>query len=232
MNKITSEKLVEHLYYRKLPQVYRDSDKELTTYPLKRYLTALFEGGFKLALEDTNNFLDLVNPEKCPEQYLPIMCQSFGLEYCEDIPVFVQRKLLMNIGELNKRRGTYSCVTYLVRTLTSLDCELHYSRLENGERQLQITLFARTYEALKNMSTDIKIVENYVRYFIPYYIVPIIIDSRIEVQHIDLLRLRANALSVKNEYELLPAGVDLSVNLRQTKYVSNAVCEGKEYTIK
>lgn len=202
--KLTSEKLVEHLYYNKLPQVYRDMDKELVTYPLKRYLTALFEGGVDLSLEDINGLINLIDPEKCPEKYFPLLCECFGLEYCEDIPISVQRKLLMNIGELNKRRGTHACVEYLVRYLTNLDSEQHYSRLDNNQRQLQITLFARSIDALKNMSVSIKIIENYVRNFIPYYIVPIIIDSRVATQNINSLRTRGMTIYENAVYTLKP----------------------------
>lgn len=202
--RLTSNQLVDHLYYNKLPQVYRDEDKALKTLPLYRYLTALSEGGFTDALDEATNILDLVDPEKCPEKCLPVFFKCFGLEYCEDIPVSVQRKLLMNVGEINKRRGTHACVEYLVRVLTNLDSEQQYTRLANRERQLWVTLFARDLSALRNMSASIKIVENYIRWFIPYYIVPIIIDSRLATQHVDSVRSRACTVYANLEYEIKP----------------------------
>ena len=97
---INSEQLLNHLYYKKLPQVYRDMDKMLKTYPLKRYLSSLVDGGYAEVLKNAEGILDLVDPEKCPSEFLPYLCESFGLEYFEDMDDTYQRRFLMNIGEI------------------------------------------------------------------------------------------------------------------------------------
>ena len=125
---MTSSEISDYLYYRKLPQVYRDMDRLQPNYPLKRYLTSLVEGGFTDIITSSNDFLSLVDPERCPEEFLPYLCYSFGLEYFEDIDALYQRRLLSNIGELIRRRGTYSGVRFLIRSLTGLECQLSYSR--------------------------------------------------------------------------------------------------------
>lgn len=173
---LKKEDLLNHLYYKKLPQVYRDFDLSINqNKPLYRYLQALIEGGYGEMLEDTNNFLKLVDPEKCPEEFLPTFMECFGLEYFPDIAPQYQRKFLANIGGLIQRRGLYAGVRFLVRTLTGLDVDLEYLRGEyNGQqgRHLIVTILAKSIPDLRNMGTNIFVVERYLQTQIPYYIYP------------------------------------------------------------
>ena len=54
---ITNDKLLDYLYEKKLPQVYRTMDSGLRTRPFYRYLQALLEGGYGEQLKDINRFL-------------------------------------------------------------------------------------------------------------------------------------------------------------------------------
>lgn len=203
---LTSNSLVDHLYYNKLPQVYRDMDSSLITKPLYRYLKALSDGGFLEALQGINGLLDLVDPEKCPEEFLAYLCESFGLEYFEDISPVYQRRFLLNVGEIIRRRGTYSCVKFMARVLTNMDVELQYLRGEYNEqegRHLIITLLADTLEQILNMDTSIKVIERYIGTQIPYYIYPHV-TSRVKTQVVQSKVYRVNVLSSTLSYNLLP----------------------------
>lgn len=202
---ITQEQLLTHLYYNKLPQVYREADRALKTYPLKRYLSALVDGGYAELLTDINGIMDLIDPQKCPEEFLPYLCESFGLEYFEDIAPQYQRRFLSNIGEIIKRRGTYSCVRFLTRVLTGLNVELEYIRGEhdgvNG-RHLIVTLLSETVEQLLNIDTSMAVVERYLKTQIPYYIAPSI-TSRIVTQQVECPVFIAGAVTIYKSYDLV-----------------------------
>lgn len=203
--KITSEELLNHLYYKKLPQVYRNMDIPLKL-PFKRYLSALIDGGFISAVEDIENVMTLIDPEKCPSEFLPYLCESFGLEYFEDIDDSYQRKFLMNIGEITLRRGTYSCVRYLVKALTGLDVNLQYIRGEyngQGGRHLIVTLLADTIEEANNIDNSVKVVERYIATQLPYYIYPQIL-STIKTTILTAKTYRGNVITSCISYDLRP----------------------------
>ena len=174
---LTSKSLLDLLYFRKLPQIYRDEDKKLG-YPLKRYLESLIDGGFCGSIEDIEGLLLLTDPENIPEKFFPYLYESFGLEYFPDIDVSYQRKVLLNIGELIKRRGTFSSVQFLIKVLTGLEAELSYK-----DRELKITLLAKTLSQVDNIETSMFIIGNFIQTQIPYFVTPVII-SRIDSQTI------------------------------------------------
>ena len=162
----TPEKLLDLLYNRKLPQIYREEDSKIGL-PLKRYLESLVEGGYKGAVEDIEGILTLFDPQHIPESLFPFLCESFGLEYFPDIDLTYQRKFLLNLGELIKRRGTFSSVHYMIRALTGLESEL--SREGNT---LNIVLLVRSVEQRNGIDISMAIVRNYIQTQIPYYITP------------------------------------------------------------
>lgn len=172
---ITPSELLNLLYIKKLPQVYREEDGKIGL-PLHRYLQSLVEGGYKGAIEDIEKTLTMFDPKAIPESLFPFLCESFGLEYFPDIDVTYQRKFVMNLGELVRRRGTFSSVHYMIRALTGLESEL--SREGNT---LKIVLLAENLEQMRNIEISMTIIGNYIQSQIPYYIVPEI-SSRISVQ--------------------------------------------------
>ena len=171
---ITPNSLTEFLY-KKLPHIYQEEDTKLKQ-PFKRYLESLVDGGYAESLKDIEGNLLLTDPSLIPEEFFPYLCESFGLEYFPDIDIKYQRRFLLNIGELNKRRGTFSSVHFLIRALTGLESDLSV----NGNT-LKIVLLAKTMEQIDNIEPSRIVIGNYISTQIPYYITPEIL-SRVAVQ--------------------------------------------------
>ena len=174
---VTSKSMLDLLYYKKLPQIYRDEDRKLG-YPLKRYLESLIEGGFYGSIEDIKGLMLLIDPETIPEEFFPYLYESFGLEYFPDIDVSYQRKFLLNMGELVRRRGTFSSVQFLIKVLTGLEAELSFK-----DNELSIVLLARTIEQIDDIEISMFVIGNFIKTQIPYYVTPVI-SSRIASQTI------------------------------------------------
>ena len=191
----TPNKLLNLLYGKKLPQIYRDEDEKIGL-PLRRYLESLVEGGYKGAIEDIEKVLTLFDPMAIPDSLFPFLCQSFGLEYFPDIEVKYQRKFLYNLGELIKRRGTFSSVHFLIRSLTGLESELSM----NGNT-LNIILLAYDLGQVATIETSRTVISNYVRTQLPYYITPHI-TYRVSNQTIPSRSYSLSALSITKRYEL------------------------------
>lgn len=196
---ITSKSLLDLLYYKKLPQIYRDEDKKLE-YPLKRYLESLIDGGFCGSIEDIEGVMLLIDPETIPEKFFPYLYESFGLEYFPDIDVSYHRKFLMNIGELIKRRGTFSCVQFLIKVLTGLEAELSF---EDGN--LNIVLLAKTIGQVDNIETSMHIIGNFIKTQIPYFVTPVI-TSRIDSQTIPSKSYSHSAVGTYKFYSISTGG--------------------------
>ena len=199
----TSEDLLHYAYYRCLPEVYRAADAEIGS-PLYRYLSSIILGGMELSLTDINNLLKIVDPEKCPDEFFPVLYNSFGLEYYPDIDIKYHRKFLMNYGELKKRKGTYSCINFLVRVLTSMEAKQRYLRGEyNGVtgRHLIVTLQAATLEDLAHIDTSMLVVQQFIGSFVPYYIIPHI-EGAVATQTLILKIYRSSVMSSYKRYIL------------------------------
>ena len=194
MREMTS-RLSNLLYYKKLPQIYREEDSKIE-YPLKRYLEALIEGGFDSAIKDIEGLMLIIDPKNTPESIFPFLCESFGLEYFPDIDITYQRKFLLNIGELIKRRGTFSSVHFLIKVLTGLESEL-----ELEDTTLTITLLARSVEEISLIEPSIRVIENYIKTQIPYYITPVIL-SRVDSQIINSKSYAHGALTSRKTYTI------------------------------
>lgn len=190
------------LYERNLPKVYREYDKPKL--PLKRYLSSLNSGGYNIELKDINETLNYIDPEKCPDEYFPFLLESFGLTFYPDIDLKYQRRIVANIGGLNKRRGTYACVRFLAKILSGMECDLEYFRgeyLGQEGRFLVVTLLAMTTEDISNMSTSAFVMSRYIKEYIPYYIY-VIVRAVIATQSIRLPILRASAYTQHNWNDL------------------------------
>lgn len=192
---VTSQSLLDYLYDRKLPQIYRDEDRKIG-YPLKRYLKSLIEGGFSGSIEDIKGVMFLIDPETIPEKFFPYLCESFGLTYFPDIDVSYQRRFLANVGELNKRRGTFSSVHFLIRVLTGLDSRLSY---RNGT--LIVSIRAKSLEQVENIETSLEVIGNYVKTQIPYFVDTLLIP-RIETQVIPSKSYSHSVVGVHKSYTI------------------------------
>lgn len=69
--------LAEYLYNR-LPRVYRSTDDEEI---LKRFIDVFVEGGYNPLLEEASKIMDLLDVDKCPSRFLPLLCKMYGYEY-------------------------------------------------------------------------------------------------------------------------------------------------------
>jgi phage tail-like protein len=150
-------------FYEKLPVVYREQDNmQLIPNPLKRFLSAIVEGGFTPVLQNVLDINNLIDVEKCPTKYLPLLCQNYGVEYSPDIEESYQRKFLDNFGELNKRKGTKSCLEYLARELAGPNYGVVIEDSGNVVR-----LYLTTYGDDSKLNTKQTVIEKYVSQYLP-----------------------------------------------------------------
>ncbi len=179
----------DYIYYKKMPEVYRTFDEPLGK-PLYRYLQSLLEGGYaELIYNNTrgergiDNLLSMLDPQTCPEEFLPYYCKSMGIEWFQDLiieregidPYYFIRTFLCNVGEIYKRRGTESLVKYIAKVLTSMDVKLKYQRVFNErrktlERNLWVEVQALTQEEIENIGLNSEVVKRYIDTQIPYYL--------------------------------------------------------------
>lgn len=194
--------------YNKLPAVYREEDEKLGK-PLYRYLESLCAGGFEKVIEDSNNFLNLIDPEKCPEEFFQYLYGSFGLTYFNDIPMEYHRKFLRNIGELIKRRGTKTAIKYLVSTLTGFEVDLFYERQYNEEkgrtdRVLNIVYYVNTLEDLNSVEFSSNVIEQFVKSQLPFYITPSV-SAHVKIKsNIEARSYKSGAMSSYSDISVSP----------------------------
>ena len=172
-----SEQFGDYLYHR-LPKVYRDYDVAIDRrvktdsgeeikrfYTLQEYLYSFADGGFKPLLEDLEAIITLIDPMQCPEQFLPIMLQHFGLDFIEDIPVKFQRRLIQNIVTLYKKKGTIPAVAFLARELSGFDVTIEET--ERGDVEFALVKL----NAYENEDAELllaqEIVQRYIHLFLP-----------------------------------------------------------------
>lgn len=172
-----SEQFGDYLYHR-LPKVYRDYDVAIDRrvktdsgeeikrfYTLQEYLYSFADGGFKPLLEDLEAIITLIDPMQCPEQFLPIMLQHFGLDFIEDIPVKFQRRLIQNIVTLYKKKGTIPAVAFLARELSGFDVTIEET--ERGDVEFALVKL----NAYENEDAELllaqEVVQRYIHLFLP-----------------------------------------------------------------
>lgn len=182
--------LTDFLYYKKLPKVYRDFDEPLGK-PLYRYLQSLIEGGYAELVSSqvegengVDNLLDLIDPQTCPDEFLPYYCKSMGIEWYPDLAIGVRgtyyiRTFLSNVGEVYKRRGTESVVKYIAKVLTEMDVKLSYKRFIDAggvttARVMWVELQADTPEKIEAVGVNAKVIKRFVDTQIPYYITSVV----------------------------------------------------------
>lgn len=132
--------------YNRLPQVYRTSDNEQI---LRRFIETFAEAGFDPLLQETMDIMNLLDVEKCPSEFLPLLCSLYGFEYTVEIPELFIRRLLKHIIELYKRKGTKSVVKFIARELTGFDSEIIENK-DFDEELIDITKWDIKFEHYRN----------------------------------------------------------------------------------
>ena len=189
----------DFIYYHKLPQVYRDYDMPITheedgqvrVYkPLYTYLQCLIEGGYADLVSNAvsgeygiDELFNLIDPQTCPSEFLPIYCKSMGIEWFQDLVVstsedvdsyYYMRTVLSNIGEVYKRRGTESVVKYIAKVLTSKDVKINYTRtITDGEtksRSLWVEIQVNSPEEVSQVKFNAEVIQRFINTQIPYYL--------------------------------------------------------------
>ena len=188
----------DFIYYHKLPQVYRDYDNivKLNDYsldnvilnrtrPLYRYLRSIIDGGYANLIYSAvsgsrgiDQLLELIDPQTCPSEFLPIYCESMGIEWFQDLvvshtegvdPYYYIRTFLSNVGEVYKRRGTESVVKYISKVLTSKDVKISYTR-QTDSRILWVEIQVNSPEEVSQVAFNAEVIQRFISTQIPYYL--------------------------------------------------------------
>lgn len=144
-NKFNSSFMSNYLY-NKLPQVYRNYDNQEL---LKRFIEVMCEGGYINVLNETHNIMDLLDVDKCPSKFLPLLCSYYGYEYNLEIPELFQRRLLKYMVDVYKRKGTKSSIKFIARELTGFESEIIENK-DFDEEQIRITKWDKRFEHYRN----------------------------------------------------------------------------------
>lgn len=157
-------------FYLRLPKIYRDFD-EGTNFQLERYLDSLIVAGYEPLLRETYNVEDLIDPSSCPEEFLPFLCETFGIRYFEDIPSIYQRRFLNILTSLYKLKGTRAVIEYLARELSGLTVEIE---LIADEYIIRLNAFEE--DDLK-LVIEQDVISRYVEMFIPVNVTAKLVTS-------------------------------------------------------
>ena len=110
--------------YNKLPEVYRVADFKEGNETLLRYLSALDEGGIATLQQDIANLYSIMSIEKAPTKAIPLIGNMLGFNYIRDLDDRTQRKIVENLAELYKRKGTKSVIHFIAREFTKGDVKI------------------------------------------------------------------------------------------------------------
>lgn len=148
--------------YNRLPSVFRTEDKDLVLY---KYIQSLVDGGFTPLLSDLDKLQLLVQPELCPLEFLPLLCESLGFYYEYGLAEGFQRKFLNNILYLYSIKGTKPCIEYLVREMSGLPTAIIVEN-SNGKTNCSITM--TIYEdSTESFIVAQSVIVKYVEKFMP-----------------------------------------------------------------
>jgi phage tail P2-like protein len=123
-------KLTADFIYSLFPEVVRKVDAEVDTEdesknkPLYRYTQILVDGGFKFSEQDIVDFLNLFDPDKCPDKYLPLLAALLGFEFPFDLSPKVQRRFIKYIPAFYSKKGTVNATEFVIKELLDYDVEI------------------------------------------------------------------------------------------------------------
>lgn len=206
----TPKDLNDYIYNKKIPEIYRVADDELTSNKdLYRFLQSGFEGGFAGKLDKIASLKTLIDPYMCPEEYLPYLYKSFGLPYFEDIGVYYNRKFLANLGTFIKRRGTMGGYKYIIRALTGFESDINYERVTTNNataRLLHFILNVPSVKDLDKLEISFYTISRFIKEHTPYYITSLDLRAKI-LRHEKAVYCTKNLVStsINYHYNLVPA---------------------------
>lgn len=131
-------KLTTDFLYNRLPPHYRNVDAKYN-YPLKRFLSVLVEGGFNPVERDIERMYDLLDPDKCPAEFLPLLAAILGFEFPFDMPEDIQRRFIKNAAKLYRIKGTRASLQYLISELMGFQAILTSEDVINKTFVVDIT---------------------------------------------------------------------------------------------
>lgn len=147
--------------YNRLPRFYHRYDNG----DLQKYIETLCEYGYGDIIDSINEFTNYIDPEKCPVGVLPIFCKCFEVPFSPDIDPKYIRKLLSNLGELRRRRGSLNCIRFLVRVLTGLEISVVYA-VTTGLISLSIKVI--TLAQITEQAVSQKVIKFFIANYLPY----------------------------------------------------------------
>jgi phage tail-like protein len=109
--------------YNNLPEIYRTLDVD-QKYILKRFLETIQESGMEPILNEIVEFANLNDIDKLNEDQLKLLAKTFGYEYDINLSLSIQKRLIKNLIEIYKRKGTSSSVVYVTKEITEFDVEI------------------------------------------------------------------------------------------------------------
>ena len=153
--------------YNSLPPLYHVADEDVE-YALKRYLSALADGGYAKVIEEINGFLTLIDPDKIDEELLPILFQHYGFEAFNGIPTLYLRKLLPLVSDIYNLKGTITAVEYLTSVVAGVKStvELNEEFSENHTINVNIEM---DYVDRQNDMPDQDQLLRIIGEFVPFY---------------------------------------------------------------
>ena len=146
--------------YERLPQLYRSVD-ERNNFALKQFMNAVYLEGIDYCASEIHNLFNLKDPALCPSEYLTYLFGNMGLIYSGVIENLYQRNFMSHLIELIRRKGTVSCIEFLIRNITTM--EVSYVR----NSQYVYTFYIEAYENDAVLVASTTAIEVYILYFLP-----------------------------------------------------------------
>ena len=153
--------------YNSLPPLYHVADEDVE-YALKRYLSALADGGYAKVIEEINGFLTLIDPDKIDEELLPILFQHYGFEAFNGIPTLYLRKLLPLVSDIYNLKGTITAVEYLTSVVAGVKSTVELNEEFSENHTINVNL-EMDYVDHQNDMPDQDQLLRIIGEFVPFY---------------------------------------------------------------
>lgn len=150
--------------YNSLPQIYRYLDKDKRE--LQRFLK-IFEGALDLMYRDIEILSYLRDFDKCPDEYLPYLCEMLGVVYEPSIPHEYQRRFLKNHVFLKRKKGTETAIKYLAKELAGSEAEIE---LDGDKLNVYIIKAKDSNDKVVKSKVERRQIENYLQSYVPIMI--------------------------------------------------------------